>query len=265
MLLLLFSVEPGPTSKVSRSKAAAGGLPRSVRESVSAFANARGGMIILGLSDGDFQPVPIDSAKLASDLASACANEVEPPIRAEVDVARVDGRPVVVAQVDELSVGRKPCFVKSKGIEGGSFVRTHDGDRRLTSYEVHILVAGRGQPLEDMAPVKGAGRGDLDDRLVASLLQRVRARRGPSMAAHDDIDVLRMLGVMVGERDDLSVTLAGLMSLGRYPQQFLPQVNVSLSTGRSQWENSVREPRVGVARSCGLAAGCRTGSPDVRR
>ena len=129
--------------------------------------------------------------------------------------------------MDELSVGRKPCFVKSKGLEGGSFVRTHDGDRRLTSYEVHILVSGRGQPLDDMAPVKGAGRGDLDDRLVASLLQRVRARRGPVMAAHDDIDVLRMLGVMVGERNDPSVTLAGLMSLGRYPQQFLPQVNVT--------------------------------------
>jgi len=105
-------------------KAASGGLPRSAKESVSAFANTRGGIIILGLSGGDFLPVPIDAAKLAADLASVCANEVEPPIRAEFDIAHVEGHPVVAALVEELPTGRKPCFVKSKGMESGSYIRT---------------------------------------------------------------------------------------------------------------------------------------------
>lgn len=208
-------------------KAASGGLPRSVRESVSAFANAQGGIIILGLSDGDFQPVPIDAAKLSADLASVCSNEVEPPIRAEFDIAQVEDHPVVAAVVDELPGGRKPCFVKSKGMENGSYIRTHDGDRRLSSYEIHILVSGRGQPLDDMAAIEGASRADLDDGLVASLLNRMRSRRGPTMAAQSDTSILRMLGVMVGEEHKPSITLAGLISLGRYPQQFLPQLNVT--------------------------------------
>lgn len=208
-------------------KAASGGLPRSVRESVSAFANTNGGIIILGLSDGDFKPVPIDAAKLAADLASVCANEVEPPIRAEFDIAQVEDHPVVAAVVDELPGGRKPCFVKSKGMENGSYIRTHDGDRRLSSYEIHILVSGRGQPLDDMAAIEGASQADLDDGLVASLLNRMRNRRGPAMAAQSDTSILRMLGVMVGEEHEPSITLAGLISLGRYPQQFLPQLNVT--------------------------------------
>ena len=208
-------------------KAASGGLPRSIRESVSAFANTRGGLIILGLSDGDFKPVPIDAAKLAADLASACGNEVEPPIRAEFDIAQVEGHPVVAAVVDELAAGRKPCFVKSKGMENGSYIRTHDGDRRLSSYEIHILISGRGQPLDDMAVVEEASRADLDDGLVVPLLTRIRNRRGPSMAAQSDASILRMLGVMVGEEHRPSITLAGLISLGRYPQQFLPQLNVT--------------------------------------
>ena len=208
-------------------KAASGGLPRSVRESISAFANTQGGIIILGLSDGDFRPVPTDAAKLAADLASVCANEVEPPIRAEFDVAQVEGRPVVAAVVDELPGGRKPCFVKSKGMENGSYTRTHDGDRRLSSYEIHILVSGRGQPFDDMATIEGASRADLDDVLVSSLLNRMRNRRGSAMTTQSDASILRMLGVTTGEENEPSITLAGLISIGRYPQQFLPQINVT--------------------------------------
>ncbi len=208
-------------------KAASSGLPRSVRESVSAFANTKGGLIILGLSDGDFQPVPIDAAKLAADLASVCANEVEPAIRAEFDIAQVEDHPVVAALVDELPGGRKPCFVKSKGMESGSYIRTHDGDRRLSSYEIHILVSGRGQPIDDMAAIEGSSPADLDDGLVVSLLNRMRSRRGPAMASQSDTGILRMLGVVVGDEHKPSITLAGLISLGRYPQQFLPQLNAT--------------------------------------
>jgi len=208
-------------------KAAQGGLPRSVKNSACAFANTHGGLVLLGLGDSDFQPVRIDAAKLAKDLASTFADDLEPPIRPEIDIAHVDGHPIVVALVDELPPGRKPCYVKKRGLEGGSFTRTHDGDRRLSSYEIHVLVSGRGQPLDDAAAVDGARRTDLDDELVASLLARIRQRRGPALTNADDEDVLRMLRVLTGDGPEPSVTLAGLMSLGRYPQQFLPQLNVT--------------------------------------
>ena len=51
-------------------KSAAGGFPESVLKSISAFSNDRGGLLVLGLSDTDFLPVPINPAKLAADLAS---------------------------------------------------------------------------------------------------------------------------------------------------------------------------------------------------
>ena len=88
-------------------KAAGGGLPRTAVESVSAFANAEGGLLILGLDESDaFRPVPIDAAKLASDLASACTDQLEPPIRLEIDIVTTEDRPVVVATIDPLPVDR---------------------------------------------------------------------------------------------------------------------------------------------------------------
>ena len=219
--------EAGTDLRDIEIKAAGGGLPRSVKNSVSAFANTHGGVVLLGLSDGDFRPVPIDAAKLAHDLASTCADDLDPSIRPDIDIAHVDGHPVVVALINELSPGRKPCYVKDRGLEGGSFTRTHDGDHRLSSYEIHVLMSGRGQPLDDVAVIEAARRSDLDDGLVAVLLARIRQRRGPALTNADDDDILRMLRVLVGEGSGPSVTLAGLLSLGRYPQQFLPQLNVT--------------------------------------
>jgi ATP-dependent DNA helicase RecG len=48
-------------------------------------------------------------AKIASDLGSACAEQLEPPVRPDIDIASVDGKPVVVATIEELPPERKPC------------------------------------------------------------------------------------------------------------------------------------------------------------
>lgn len=205
-------------------KRASGGFPRSALESVGAFANARGGLLILGLTDGNFEPVPVDTAKLAADLASACSTDLDPPIRPEIDIALVEGTPVVVAQIDALEHQRRPCFIRREGMERGSYLRTHDGDRRMNSYEVHIMVSGRGQPDDDMAAVENARLGDLDSELTEALLGRLRERRGPVFQRAEDAEVLHMLGVLTAPRADAAVTLAGLLALGRYPQQFFPQM-----------------------------------------
>ena len=208
-------------------KQASGGLPRSVLESVCAFANAGGGLLLLGLTDGDFRPVDIDAPKLAGDLASACADGLVPAVRPEIDVATVEGRAVVAARVEELGHERRPCHVRARGLERGTYLRTHDGDRRLNSYEVHVMVSGRGQPDDDAAVVPGTHPADLDTQLVDALLHRLRETRGPVFGQAGGEEVLHMLGVLAEPAADSPVTLAGLLALGRYPQQFLPQLAAS--------------------------------------
>lgn len=209
-------------------KAAAGGLPKSLIESVSAFANTEGGLIILGLDeDSDFASLDVDAAKLASDLASACADQLEPSIRPDIDIVQIEGKAVVAAAIDELPPMHKPCFVKTRGIERGSYRRTFDGDRVLTTYEVHVLLSSRGQPADDRVPVDGATLGDLDSGLVSSLVLRLRSTRGRAFEHASDDEILNLMGATVQRGNDRQVTLAGLLALGRFPQQFVPQLNVT--------------------------------------
>ncbi len=102
-------------------KAAAGGLPKSIAETASAFANTDGGVILLGLDEGTgFTPVEIDAGKLGSDLASACADQLDPSIRPDVQLVDIEGHTLVAAVIEELPPTQKPCFVKARGIERGS-------------------------------------------------------------------------------------------------------------------------------------------------
>lgn len=211
--------------KTVEAKAAREGLPHSVRESVSAFANTAGGLLLLGLDELTYRPLEVDAPKLAEDLASACAYDLEPPIQPDIGIVNVGGRRVVAALVSELPSGRKPCFLNRRGVSCGSYIRTHSGDRRLTPYEVHILVSGRTQPRDDVVVVEGASRRHLAPELVESLLSRVRSHRGRIVADSSDEEILSMMNVLIGG-DPERVSLAGLMALGRYPQQFFPQLNV---------------------------------------
>ncbi|MQA26045.1 MAG: ArsR family transcriptional regulator [Micromonosporaceae bacterium] len=206
------------------AKRAETALPRSVRETLSAFGNTRGGVLILGLDEGSgFVATGVrDSAKLTADLASLCSTDMEPPLRPLVRTHRFEGVDLVVAEIPELEPGRKPCYYSGAGITNGSFVRVGDGDRRLTSYEVQLLIANRGQPRDDEEIVEGASRASLDEDLVANLVARIR-KRHLALAKLDPEMVLRHTKVLIGDH----VTFAGLLSLGRYPQEVFPQLMVT--------------------------------------
>lgn len=73
-------------------------LPKRLRETLSAFANTRGGgVIILGLDQATtFSAVGIKNpGKIMQDLVSLCG-EMEPPIRAAIDIHTVENATLVV-------------------------------------------------------------------------------------------------------------------------------------------------------------------------
>lgn len=213
------------------AKKAAGGLPSSLRETLSAFSNTAGGTIILGLDESEsFAASGVsDPAKMASDLASMCAEEVHPPVRAVIKQHQFEGAWLIVAEVPEIEPSLKPCFSKGRGISTGSYIRVHDGDQHLSTYEVQTLIANRGQPLVDGDPVPGTDRSWLDDGLVAAYVERVRQLRGWAYRDLDEIGVLQQSRALAANADgDVVATLAGLLAMGRHPQQMFPQLTLTL-------------------------------------
>ena len=210
-------------------KAAVGGIPRKLERTISAFANGHGGMLLLGVSEETgFEPVQVEPDRLADQVVSLCHDKLQPPVRPAIDIVTVAGHSVVAVQVPAAAPADKPVFVKSLGIAAGAFIRTHDGNRLLNAFEIHALQAAHGQPQDDLNRVpRLLGSTPADDAMEA-LIRRVRRRR-PTFQHFTDEQILQMLGVFHPEHEGAPPfpTLAGALALGRYPQEALPQVNIT--------------------------------------
>lgn len=205
-------------------------LPESVVDTLASFANTDGGLILLGVDESDGFAVTgvTDPAKVLADLCSVARDKLLPPLQPAAGLSVINGKTVIWAQINELPRAEKPCYVASRGLHRGSYIRLGDGDRRLTSEEVQQLIADRGQPQFDVEVVASASTDDLDPQGLIDFLRRVRQSSPRPFSSVDDTTALRMLNVLRPDQDGtLRPTLAGIMALGIYPQQFFPQLNLT--------------------------------------
>jgi ATP-dependent DNA helicase RecG len=211
------------------AKRASGGLPKSVRETLSAFSNTDGGTILLGVDEqSGFSVVQLkDPLALRDGLVQMSRDDITPPLQINTEIVEIEGHWVVIAEVPPVSADQRPVYVTVKGISGGSYLRGGDGDRHMTESEVAMVVAARVQPVYDRELVDGTTTEDLDYEALRRTLRRLRSGF-PKLAQADDATILFRLGIAAGPSTGAPLTLAGLLTYGQFPQQFFPQLMVSV-------------------------------------
>lgn len=222
----------GTDDATTEAKTCAKDLSKDVWDSVSAFANTAGGLVLLGLDErAGFTAVPsfaldrvldqfVDGIGDGNPLGARLTN----PPTYRLSRLTVDGDPVLAVEVGENSPGQKPCYVTARGLINGSFRRVDDKDLPLSASEVfefqHVLV----DHAADRHPVAETTTDDLDraatDRLLA-LKAGSKALRGVS----DRDAQLRRLNIVDAEG---RLRLAAIITLAPYPQQFLPRLLVDV-------------------------------------
>lgn len=201
------------------------GVGRAVLETLSAFSNHGGGILIVGVSENDgFTVVQDFNPKAARDALTSFCDQLSPPARPEISIVAFESGQVLVAEIPEMEPQDKPCYVTERGLYKGSYIRTGDSERRLTPYEVDRIVENKGQPSWDREPVPDASLEDLDVATLSHYTEKQQAAREKTFA--DGMPTaLRRLQVL---RDD-NPTLASLLTMGDYPQQFYPRLAVTFA------------------------------------
>jgi ATP-dependent DNA helicase RecG len=223
------------------AKRASGGLPKSVRETLSAFSNTDGGTLLLGVDqENGFALVDVpDPVALRDGLVRMSRDDITPALQITTEIVEAEGRRVVIAEVPPVPADRRPVYVTAQGIAAGSYLRGGDGDRHMTEAEIAMVVAGRAQPTYDREAVDGSTADDLDDEAVRRTLRRVRSGF-PKLAQSDDATILFRLGITTGPSSQSPLTVAGLLTYGQFPQQFFPQLMVSVVVYPSKPSSTTR-------------------------
>lgn len=159
-------------------KAAAGGFPKSVLETVSAFANGDGGTILLGLTDPaeGLQPVEGFNAQAVHDASvEAIRSKITPRPPADIHIEPVEGQRRIV-RIDVLpgDPTQKPYYIEAHGMYNGSYQRVGEADIRLTKYEIDRLLENRSQPRYDEELISEASFKDFSPTLVSAYVARLR-------------------------------------------------------------------------------------------
>ena len=128
-------------------KKAANGLPNSLWETYSAFANCDGGMIILGVgehTDGSLYTTHLQNTdKLLRDFWNTINNHYKISINLlkddNVKTYNIDNDIIITIYIPKADRENRPVYINND-IFGGTFRRNHEGDYHCSESEVRGMI-----------------------------------------------------------------------------------------------------------------------------
>lgn len=205
------------------AKKAIGGLPRSIWETYSAFANTLGGIILLGVeehTDKTLHPVDLpDPEKLIKEFWNIVnnANKVSANILSDKDVTieNIEGKRIVAIRIPRAQRGDKPVYIDGNPLSG-SYRRNGEGDYKCTKEEVQAMMRDAAIKTQDMIVLEDMNLDAFDYDSVKRYRIRMKSYRpGHVWEELEDTEFLYKLGA-VGRSNDgkMHPTAAGLLMFG---------------------------------------------------
>ena len=193
-------------------------------DELAAFANTRGGTVVLGVDDKTrtVTGIPLESLDAVEAWTrESCTDSVQPELDADIyklELQGSDGRAVPVIRIEisrSLFVHRSP---------GGYFRRLGSSKREMPPEILARLFQERSQSRTirfDESVVPGTTPGDLDYALTRRFLREELADGGVTE------DAARKLCVVLDDDHGISrLTLAGVLLCTREPQRWLPHAYI---------------------------------------
>ena len=207
-----------------------GNVPKGPRQNdladeLAAFANARGGVVLCGVTDdGTVQGMSREQMDaLERAIVQACQDSIKPPI--DVHISRTeldDGKPLLVIEVAE---GRA-----QHDSPGGSYRRVGSSKQKMAPDERQRLAQRRGQARFlsfDEQTVSDTGFKTLDESLWKPLLSA-------EGAADPEAGLMKLALLAADEAGISRATVAGVLLCTRNPEQWLPNACITATRYRGE-------------------------------
>lgn len=196
--------------------------PRKLADALVGLANADGGTIVVGLSNGVVEGTQRDLRR-RNELMQAAIDFTQPtvPMRANLSACeRSDGTPDYLLVLEVA-----PSGVVHANSRDEVFLRVGDETRRLTFAQRRELLFDKGQVAYE-SELTEVPATVVDNALLNGYAQRVGAENGQRLLVARELSV------------DGRLTVAGCLLFAREPQQTFPNAHIRVSRFRGSQRNS---------------------------
>ena len=139
--------------------------PMPILKTLVAFANSAGGRLVLGVDDGHHVvgiDKPLDDEER---LANLIADSIAPRLVPNIELLTVEGKTLLVIEV--FLSGTRPHFLKSVGMEQGTYIRLGSSNRQADAQLIAELQRGVAGVSFDALPMPGLTIDSLDLKAIA--------------------------------------------------------------------------------------------------
>ncbi len=206
-------------------KAAKGGCPTRLYDSLSSFSNQdEGGVIVFGLDENNmFEIVGVYVIQdLQHKVAEQC-KQMQPEVRPLFTVAEINNRFVVSAEIPAVEADQRPVYYKGSGRQRGSFVRVGESDEQMNDYEIYNYDAFRRSIRDDIRVVDGVKIEQLREDEVRKCIMTMKERSVNLSRISNDDELMDLMGIT----KDGKPTLAAIFAFGIYPQALFPMLGIT--------------------------------------
>ena len=204
-------------------KEADGGLPRSIWETYSAFANTYGGMILLGIKEsrGSLTVKGVSDTKrllkefwdLVNNMQKVSANILNEKM---VDSVKVEGKELILINVPRADRRQKPIYIGQNPMIG-TYRRNFEGDYKCREDEVKKMIVDQQDETIDTKILANFNMQDINKESVREYRERLASLKPvhPWLGLENK-DFLYKIGAWGRDRETgkEGLTLAGLLMFG---------------------------------------------------
>ncbi|MEA2083507.1 MAG: ATP-binding protein [Thermodesulfobacteriota bacterium] len=197
---------------------------RAMAKELVAFANLRGGRVLLGVDD-DGSVVGITRDRLEEWIMTTCRDKIRPELIPYYEIIRdvEPGKDVAIVQVDRGWAVHHVWHNNHRTY----YIRVGTQSREASAEELERLFQQRGAFRLEVRGVSGSSMDNFDYRRLNDYFQRIRSQETPGT---DDTNAWQNLLVntefLVDEDDTTPATVAGLLLFCANPNRFLPQAGI---------------------------------------
>ncbi|MDK1724786.1 putative DNA binding domain-containing protein [Dellaglioa algida] len=129
-------------------------LPKSFWETYSAFANTKGGFIVLGVSEnpkGNFKIVGVENQeKIRTDLLNLVCDKTKVSTNlideTNITILQFEGKTTINIEIPEASFMQKPVYLNNS--KENCYIRLGDGDHKATPAQFKYMIANSSDEMD---------------------------------------------------------------------------------------------------------------------